>query len=158
MVFTATIKLSTYSSSRKEIKLNPLESVKEEIIAKLKKKKALELSRKAAEEFIRKGSTPTEKVEGIDRTAFVEKFKPLDPQEVDNLFSLPTGKKALVILLNGYGVFQPTSEVKVDSYDRKKMEQLKEFILNAKRESNYASFITLLRQRATVKLNQKLFK
>jgi len=64
----------------------------------------------------------------------------------------------IIALSKGYGIFEPTSEIKVDSYDKEKMEQIKEFILDAKRQSNYANFVNLLRERATIKINEALFK
>ena len=139
-------------------KVKPLESVKEEIAKKLKIQKALKLAKESATAFLKENKNLTEKVEGLDKASFFEKFKPLSPNDVDKLFSLPTGTKMIIALSKGYGIFEPTSEIKVDSYDKEKMEQIKEFILDAKRQSNYANFVNLLRERATIKINEALFK
>ena len=139
-------------------KVKPLKTVKEEIVKKLKMQKALQLAEEAATKFLRENKGLTKKIKGLDKASFFEKFKPLNPADVDRLFSLHSGAKMVVALSNGYGVFQPTSEIRVDKYEKEKIEQIKKFILNIKRQSNYANFVSLLRKRATIKINHALFK
>ena len=139
-------------------KVKPLEAVRKEIEETLKKRKALEMARKAAEEFLKKGSQLQQKTESIGREQLFDQFKPVNPQDVEILFMGDKGKKFLIALENGFGVFEPITELTVDKLDKDKMEKLKNFILNAKTESNYQNFVNLLRQKATIKINQKFFQ
>lgn len=139
-------------------KVKPLKEVREEILRKLKLEKSLKIAKRSAENALKgKGNLP-QSVKGLDKASFFRKFKPLNPEEVDELFSAPTGKRVIVSLSEGFGVFQPTSSLKVDGYDKEKMEQLKSEILDIKRRSNYLNFVRLLREKATIKLNQAFFK
>ncbi|WP_163329213.1 SurA N-terminal domain-containing protein [Desulfurobacterium thermolithotrophum] len=139
-------------------KAKPFETVKKDIEKILKEKKALELAKKSAEEFLKKGLEPKEKTKPLDRDQFFEMFKPINPQEIENIFSSKKGKRFLLVLTNGYGIFEPITDLKAEKMEKEKMEKLKQFILDAKKQSDYQNFLNLLRQKANIKVNEKFFK
>jgi peptidyl-prolyl cis-trans isomerase D len=139
-------------------KYKPLPAVKEAIVKRIKEKKAWELARKSAEEFSKNGKALSESTGMVSKEEFIKRFKPINFEDVDMLFSVSVGKRLVIPTSSGFGVFSPQSEVKVEGYDKEKMENLKALIENYKRESNYATFINLLRQRARIKVNQELLK
>ena len=138
----------------KERRVQPLEEVRKSIVKYLKEQKAKELAAKAAKEY--KGELK-EKVAPVDLAQFTEKFKPVKPP-VELFQESPVGSRAVLELEGGYGVFSPVTELKVDKFEREKEERLKDFILRAKRDTDYANLINLLRQKATVKVNNSLFR
>ncbi len=152
----------TFKSSDRELllafryrrrKYKPLSEVKQEIETILKMEKALKKAEKAAKSY--KGELPNE-TEFLDRSEFVKKFKPLElPEE---LYSSPVGVRKILRLENGFGIFSPETDLKVEKFDKEKMEKLKKFVITQKRETNYQNFVNLLLQRATVKINEKLFR
>ena len=137
----------------KRKKYKPFEEVKEEIVEMLEKEKALKEAERAARSY--KGELQSE-TNFLDRAEFVKEFKPLESPE--ELFNSPVGVKKVLRLEEGFGVFSPVTEPKVEKFDKEKMERLKEFVLEQKRETNYIDFINLLRQRATIKVNGELLR
>jgi len=139
----------------KEAGYKSLEEVRGEIEELLRKEKASELARKAAEEY--EGELPL-KTGKIDVADFVKRFAVLPTENPEKLFlETKKGERVVVALANGYGVFSPTSELEAGEVDKEKEEKLKEFILKAKRDSNYQNLVSLLKEKAVVKLNPALF-
>jgi peptidyl-prolyl cis-trans isomerase D len=131
----------------------PFDKVKDQIIKTLKEQKAFELAEKAAKSF--KGELGNE-TEPLDREEFSRKFKPVE--QIEDLFTSKVGKRFVLKLQDGFGVFSPSTDLKVEEFEKDKLERLKNFILAQKRESNYRNFVNLLRQKATVKINMELFR
>jgi len=134
-------------------KYKPFNEVKEQIIRELSLQKSIEKAKKAAEEY--KGELPQTTKE-LDRAEFTEKFKPVESPE--ELFNAQVGQRVVLRLSNGYGVFSPKTGFSVKKLDPQKVEKLKTFLLAQKRQSDYENFINLLRQKATIKVNEKLFR
>lgn len=136
----------------------PLNEVKKNIENTIREEKALQMAREAAEKFLKNGSNAFETTELTGREGFFKQFKPVNPDDVESLFIEAKGKKFLIALENGFGVFEPITDLSVKEVDKKKEKELKEFILNAKRNSNYENFINLLRQKAEIKINKNFLK
>ncbi len=145
-----------FKKSGKRVK--PLSEVKDKIREILRKEKAVALAQKAAEEFIKSNRELNSTTEEISKQEFFTKFKPLNPLEVESLYTLNTGKKTIIRTAQGFGIFQPITEIKVDKFDEKKMKELKDLILSIKNNSNYMNLLDLLQQKATVKINNQFFK
>jgi len=133
----------------------PLEEVKGEIEKRLRESRGLELALKAAQEY--KGELPEETGE-VDFPAFLQKLKPLPTENPETLFfETPKGRRVVVQVEGGYAVIEPTTGLKAGEVEKEKMERLKEMVLNARKDSDYAHLINLLRQKAVVKVNPSLF-
>ena len=131
----------------------PFEEVKDQIVKTLSLQKAVKEAEKAATGY--KGELPNQ-TELLDRAQFAEKFRPVESPE--RLFTAKVGEKIVLRLSNGYGVFSPQTDLTVEKVDPKKVKKLKEFLLAQKQQSDYADFINLLRQKATIKVNEELFR
>jgi peptidyl-prolyl cis-trans isomerase D len=137
----------------KEKNYLPLSEVKEQIVKKLKEEKGLKLASEAARSY--KGEL---KVETFTPQEFYRKFKPVNPQAVDQLFTeTPSGKRVILTLSGGVGVFEPKGELKVGKVDQNQLLALKLLVLGAKEKSDLQELLTLLAQKATVKLNPQYF-
>ncbi|WP_457680191.1 SurA N-terminal domain-containing protein [Thermovibrio sp.] len=139
----------------KEGSYKSLNEVKGEIEKIIKRQKALALAKKAALEF--KGQ-PEKETKEIDAAEFVKEFKVNPLENPQKLFTAEVGQKVVVSLINGYGVFVPVSKPQVEKMEKDKEERIREFILKAKRESDYQNLLNLLRNRATIKVNPSLFR
>jgi len=132
----------------------PLEKVKAQIEEQLKEEKALELALKAAKSF-----NGTLQSGNFTPQTFVQTFKPLDVQQVDRLFvSTPAGRRVIMPLEKGYGVFEPEGPLTAGKIDENKLNAVKLLVLNAKAQSDLNYLLTLLEQKASVKVNPQLFK
>ena len=134
-------------------KYKPLQEVKKQIEERLAAEKAVKEAQKAAESY--RGELP-EETKALDRAEFAEKFRPVESPE--KLFTVKVGERVVLRLSNGYGVFSPETELTVQKVDRNKVEKLKEFLIQQKRQTDYADFINLLRQKATIKVNTELLR
>ncbi len=134
-------------------KYKPFQEVKNQIVKELSIQKALEKAQKAALSY--KGNL-TDSTEELDREQFIKKFKPLEPPE--KLFTAKVGERIVIELPNGYGIFSPQTELSVKKIDPKKVEKLKNFLIEQKRQSDYDNFVNLLRQKAKIKINAELFR
>jgi len=133
----------------------PLEEVREEIEKKLKEDKGLELAFKAAQSY--KGELQEETGE-VDFPTFLQKLKPYPTEDPQSLFfETPKGERVVVQVEGGYGVIEPITDLKAGQVEKDKMEKLKEAVLKAKKDSDYANLVNLLRQKAVVKVNPSLF-
>jgi len=139
-----------------ESSYKPLEEVKGEIEKRLKEEKAMEMALKAAKEY--KGELP-EQTGKVDLPQFLEKLKPLPTENPQAFFfGAPVGKREVIQVEGGYAVVEPLTELEADKVEKEKMERLKELVLKAKRDSDYTNLITLLKQKAVVKINPSLFR
>jgi len=141
-----------------ETVIKPLEDVYQIVKAMVKEEKASKIAKKEAERWLKEKKSLTSKTSLLSKEEFFNKFKPLDLEGIENLFKAPKGKRILVSLADGFGIFEPITELKVDKIDKDKMDRLKEFVLNTKAESNYENLLNILRQKATIKINEKFFK
>ncbi len=139
----------------KESSYRSLEEVKGEIEKILKEQKALEMAKKAAQEF--KGE-PKEETGEVDAAELVKKLKLSPTANPQELLRAKVGQRVIVPVEGGYAVVIPVTQPKVDKVDPKKLERLKEFVLRVKRETDYQNLLNLLRQKATIKVNQSLFR
>ncbi|MEO2068220.1 MAG: SurA N-terminal domain-containing protein [Desulfurobacteriaceae bacterium] len=138
--------------------VKPLKEVYKEIELIIKEQKASLLARKEAEKWLKEKKKLPLKTPPLNKDDFFKNFKPLDLGSIENLFDAPKGKRILLALTDGFGVFEPVSDLEVDKVEKEKMDELRKLIYNVKVESNYQNLVNLLRQKATIKINEKLFK
>ncbi len=139
----------------KEEQYKSLNEVRGEIERTLREQKALEIAKKEAESF--KGEL-NEETGKVDVSELVKKLKLLPTTNPEELLNAKVGKKLILPVEGGFAVLVPTTEPEVNEFEEDKLKRLKEFVLNVKRDSDYQNLLNLLRQKATIKVNQSLFR
>ncbi|RKQ61745.1 peptidyl-prolyl cis-trans isomerase D [Thermovibrio guaymasensis] len=139
----------------KEEQYKSLNEVRGEIERALREQKALEMAKKEAETF--KGEL-NEETGKVDVSELVKKLKLLPTTNPEELLNAKVGKKLILPVEGGFAVLVPTTEPEVNEFEEDKLKRLKEFVLNVKRDSDYQNLLNLLRQKATIKVNQSLFR
>ena len=139
----------------KEEQYKSLNEVRGEIERTLREQKALEIAKKEAESF--KGEL-NEETGKVDVSELVKKLKLLPTTNPEELLNTKVGKKLILPVEGGFAVLVPTTEPEVNEFEEDKLKRLKEFVLNVKRDSDYQNLLNLLRQKATIKVNQSLFR
>ncbi len=138
----------------------PFEQVKTAIEIKLKKRKAKAMAREAAENFM---SSENPKFEGktgfINKEEMFTKFKLTNSKDLNTIYESKSGNIVGPFeVLDGYLVVKPISDIKVDEVDKNKLEDLKDFLLQTKKEAAFETYINALKNRATIKINERYLR
>jgi len=134
----------------------PLKEVKPLIEKLLKEQKGLKLAQEKAQQFLKSGEAFTNSTKPIDKTEFMKLFSPINPTQVEMAFKGKIGERFLLQTAEGFLVVSPSSKIKNPPLNPKKLEQIRSFILSEKRQSNEITFLNLLQQQASIKINKEL--
>lgn len=144
--------------TKEEVK--PLSKVKSLIEMKIKQRKAKLLAEKAAKEFMKSGKwKPDGKLKPLNKEELFTKLKIVNSQDLGRLFEAKTGDVVgPVEVFNGYALIKPVGALKVKSMEKEKVDDLRGFLLQTKREAAFESYVDFLRNRATIKVNSRYLK
>ncbi|SNR81274.1 peptidylprolyl isomerase [Desulfurobacterium atlanticum] len=139
----------------------PLKEVKENIIEMLKGEKAKEIALKKAENAAKAGKldnpVKTDYLSGnelIQQTGLMD----LNGEITTKIVKAKTGTlMGPFKTLTGYMVIKPVTDIKVDKYEKDKMETLKTFLLTEKKKAAFQAYVQFLQNKAKIQINPKFF-
>jgi peptidyl-prolyl cis-trans isomerase D len=140
--------------------IQPFEKVKTAIEIKLKKRKAKALAKESAIKFL---NSPNAKFDGetnfINKEEMFTKFKLVSSKDLNAMYEAKKGSLVGPFeVLDGYMVVKPVSDIEVKEIDNNKMKDLRDFIIQTKKEASFEAYVNALKNRATIKINDRYLR